>query len=50
VQETGTSIAKILPPISRFSKDRLRTKKRESVLQKLINFFERFFGISDKKI
>ncbi len=43
---TGTAIAKILPPVSRFSPDGERTKKRESVLQKLTSFFERFFDIS----
>lgn len=43
----GTAIAKVLPPgLSRFDPDGGRTKKRESVLDKLTNFFERFFDIS----
>lgn len=46
VATTGTAIAKILPPVSRFSPDGERTKRRESVLQKLTSFFERFFDIS----
>src|SRR6218665_1030540 len=46
---TGTAISKVLPPISRFSPSGERTLKRESVLNKFINFFERFFDISDGK-
>lgn len=46
VSTTGTSIAKVLPPVSRFSQTGERTKKRESVLEKLTSFFERFFSIS----
>ncbi|MDQ7023700.1 MAG: type I restriction endonuclease subunit R [Candidatus Gracilibacteria bacterium] len=50
VQKTGTSITKVLPPVSRFSKDKGRTKKRENVLEKLTRFFERFFDISGKEM
>ena len=46
VSTTGTAIAKILPPVSLFSPGGERTKKRESVLDKLMSFFERFFDIS----
>ncbi|MDO8618342.1 MAG: type I restriction endonuclease subunit R [Candidatus Daviesbacteria bacterium] len=46
VTTTGTAITKILPPVSRFSPTGERTKKRESVLDKLTRFFERFFNIS----
>lgn len=46
VATTGTAVAKILPPVSRFSPTGERTKKRESVLNKLVNFFEKFFDIS----
>ena len=46
VQETGTAITKVLPPVSRFSKTGERTKKRESVLERLIAFFNRFWDIS----
>lgn len=48
VATTGTAIAKILPPISRFSPGGERTKKRKTVIQKLNIFFNRFFGISKK--
>jgi len=39
-----------LPPVSRFSPSGERTKKRESVLNKLTSFFERFFDISGGKL
>ena len=50
VATTGTALAKVLPPVSRFSPTGERSKKRESVLDKLMRFFERFFGISGGKI
>jgi len=46
IPTVGTRISKILPAVSRFSKDGQRTKKRESVIEKLSKFFERFFDIS----
>jgi type I restriction enzyme R subunit len=49
VATTGTAITKVLPPVSRFSPSGDRTKKRESVLTKFTNFFERFFDISGGK-
>lgn len=50
VATTGTDLAKVLPPVSRFSPGGERSRKRESVLNKLIHFFERFFDISGGKI
>ncbi len=50
VATTGTAISKVLPPVSRFSPTGERTQKRESVLNKLISFFERFFDISAGKL
>jgi len=47
VATTGTAISKVLPPVSRFSPDGERNKKRETVLTKLTNFFERFFDIAN---
>ncbi|HON71196.1 MAG: type I restriction endonuclease subunit R [Tenuifilum sp.] len=46
ITTTGTDFAKVLPPISRFTPTGERSKKRESVLNKLTLFFERFFTIS----
>ncbi|MCL4484096.1 MAG: type I restriction endonuclease [Bacteroidetes bacterium] len=46
VQNTGTAISKVLPPVSRFSPTGERTKKRETVLEKLGAFFNKFWDIS----
>lgn len=48
ISTTWTSISMILPPVSRFSPDGERTQKREIVLEKLMQFFDRFFDISRK--
>ena len=45
VQSSGTAIAKILPPVSRFSDDGSRTEIRERVIDKLTAFFNRFFDV-----
>ena len=50
VQTTGTAIAKILPPISRFDRNTNRTQKRETVIGKLQTFFDRFWDISGGKL
>ncbi len=49
VPSTGTAISKVLPPVSRFSPTGERTQKRESVLNKLSSFFEKFFDVSGGK-
>jgi type I restriction enzyme R subunit len=50
IQSSGTAISKILPPVSRFSADNSRGKKRETVLDKLSSFFNKFFDISNNKL
>lgn len=51
IPTTGTHITKVLPPMSMFQKDdkgvNIRMKKKESVLEKFKQFFERFFDISE---
>lgn len=42
---TGTAIAKIMPPVSRFSKNNNHSEKKRIVLDKLAIFFERYFGL-----
>ncbi len=44
LRTSGTDIDKIMPPISRFGGGD-RTKKKQTIIQKLKAFFERFFGI-----
>lgn len=46
VQSAGTAFAKILPPVSRFSPTGDLMKKKETVLEKLKAYFDRFFDIS----
>jgi type I restriction enzyme R subunit len=48
IQTTGTGISKILPPVSRFSADGKRTQKRETVIEKLKAFFNRFYDIVNR--
>ena len=48
VRESGTDITKILPPVSFFNPDAKRPAVRRRVLEKLRNFFDRFFAISDE--
>jgi type I restriction enzyme R subunit len=50
VQTSGTAITKIMPPVSRFMADQSRGKKRETVLDKLAEFFNKFFDISGGKL
>lgn len=45
LRTTGTAITKVLPPVSRFSKDKHHSAKKQRVVQLLGDFFERFFGL-----
>ena len=46
IQATGVAITKVLPPASRFSPDGGHGDKKQRVLGKLGEYFERFFGLS----
>lgn len=43
---SGSSITRILPPHSRFDKGNSHSTKKQTVLEKLGVFFERFFGLT----
>lgn len=45
IRVSGTAITKVLPPVSRFSKEKNHGEKKRRVVQKLGEFFERFFGL-----
>jgi type I restriction enzyme R subunit len=47
LKTTGTDVDKILPPVSRFfdSTGNSRTKKKQGVIEKLLGFFEKYFGL-----
>ncbi len=42
IQQTGTALAHVLPGMSRFTPDSQRAQKRETILEKLTTFFNRF--------
>ncbi len=44
IKTIGTDIDEILPPMSRF--DKKRAEKKEAVIQKLLIFFEKYYGIA----
>lgn len=48
IKTTGTEIDKLLPPVSRFGGGN-RSAKKQAVIDKLKDFFNRFFGISSYK-
>ena len=50
VEENGTEVVNILPKMSRFSVDNDRAKKKQRVLDKLLEFFDKFFSISSDKL
>jgi type I restriction enzyme R subunit len=45
IKTTGTDIDKLMPPVSRFGGGGTRAKKKQTVIEKLKGFFEKFFGI-----
>lgn len=46
IQETGTAITKLLPPVSRFDRAGAHAAKKQAVLDKLAAFVERFLGLA----
>ncbi len=46
IPTTGMSITKILPPVSRFSKNSSHSTRKQTVLDKLVKFFERYLGLA----
>ena len=45
VKITGTDIEKILPPMRRFGGGN-RTERKQTIINKVLNFFEKYFGLS----
>ena len=46
IQSTGVSVTRISPPVSKFAIGGGHSTKKQSVLDKLGKFFDRFFGLS----
>jgi len=43
LKTTGTAIDKIMPPVSRFGGG--RAAKKQGIIEKLLRFFEKYFGL-----
>lgn len=50
VETNGTDISNLLPPMSRFTSDDQRGKTKQRVIDKITEFFNRFFNISTNKL
>ena len=52
LKTTGTDVDRIMPPVSRFGGGGKRDQKKQSVIEKLKAFFEKYFGLlsSDEHI
>lgn len=48
VKTTGTDIEKILPPMRRFGEDN-RTERKETIIEKVKKFFEKYLGITSNE-
>lgn len=46
-EESGTAIVKVMKPVSMFGNNNgiSRSQKKQTVLQKFLKFFDRFFGL-----
>lgn len=50
VETNGTEVSNILPPMNMFALNNERQEKKNKVIDKLINFFDKFFSITNKKL
>jgi type I restriction enzyme R subunit len=46
IATAGTAISRILPPVSRFSAGNAHSVKKQTVLGRLAEFFDRYFGLA----
>ena len=45
LKTTGTDIDRLMPPVSRFGGGGSRDKKKQTIIEKLNGFFEKYFGL-----
>ena len=50
VETNGTDVSTILPPMNMFTPTNDRQEKKNKVIDKLLEFFDKFFSISNNKI
>ena len=48
VETNGTEVSKVLPPMSMFTPNNDRQEKKNKVVDKLLEFFDKFFSITSK--
>ena len=48
VETNGTEVSAILPPMNMFTPTNDRQEKKNKVIDKLLEFFDRFFSITGK--
>lgn len=44
LKTTGTDVDRIMPVMSRFGKNNNRIKKKQNIIERLLRFFEKYFG------
>lgn len=44
LKTTGTDVDRIMPVMSRFGKNNNRAKKKQNIIERLLRFFEKYFG------
>ena len=50
LKTTGTDIDRLMPPVSRFGGGGSRDKKKQTVIEKLKGFFEKYFGLISPEV
>ena len=48
VETNGTEVSNLLPPMSMFTPNNDRQEKKNKVIDKLLEFFDKFFSITGK--
>ena len=48
VETKGTEVSEILPPMNMFTPTNDRQEKKNKVIDRLLDFFDRFFSITGK--
>lgn len=48
IKTTGTEITALMPPVSRFGGGQDRSEKKQTVIDKLKEFFDKYFGIGNQ--
>ena len=50
LKTTGTDVDRLMPPVSRFGGGGSRDKKKQTVIEKLKGFFEKYFGLISPEV